>query len=121
MAFSFDFSRWSLTTLFHYKSKIKGEPVRDVRVANPYHAVAIVPGAKACEEARHLMRKRFLSADAPLLPLKNCDAAKCTCRYQHFQDRRSEPRRVTDGAIVRMNGTWQGVERRRGGRRADDV
>ncbi len=118
---AFDFSRWSLTALFHYKSRIRGEPVRAVQVANPYHAVAIIPGPRACGEAKNIARKRFLSAEAPLLPLKNCDAATCTCRYQHHEDRRGEPRRVVDGAVVRMNGQWQGVERRRVGRRAEDA
>ena len=118
---AFDFSRWSLTALFHYKSRIKGEPVRVHQVANPYHAVAVVPGARACNAAKQSARKRFLSAEAPLLPLKNCDAAACTCRYQHYEDRRGDPRRVVDGAVVRMNGTWQGVDRRRGGRRAEDA
>lgn len=121
MAFSF-LSRWSLTTLFHYKAKIKGEPVSKVRVANPYHAVGVMPGAAACAEARKLAGERFLSAEAPLLPLKECDRSACTCRYQHFSDRRQEPRRAADIQVVHMQGTWQGTDRRkRRGRRVDDL
>lgn len=119
MALSF-FSRWSLATLFHYKSKIKGEPVQAMRVTNPYHAVAIVPGQKACAAARTNAEVRFLSADAPPLPLKNCSAASCTCRYQHFKDRRGEPRRAADVRVVHMQGNWHGAERRRSGRRVND-
>jgi len=116
----FDFSRWSLTTLFHYKSKVKGEPVTEHRVTNPYHAVAIVPTSRACQAARDCANKRFLSSEAPLLPLEGCDAGECRCRYQHFSDRRDASRRAADVAVVNMSGMWTGVERRRGGRRFDD-
>lgn len=119
MALSF-LSRLSLATLFHYKSVIKGEPVKAMRVANPYHSVSVLPGQKACSAAKACAKTRFLSAEAPPVPLRNCDAAECSCRYQHFADRRSESRRTADGRIVRMQGTWRGVDRRRAGRRIDD-
>lgn len=113
-------SRWSLTTLFHYKARIRREPVKAVRVSNPYHSVTVVPGPGACAAARKCAKIRYLSADAPGLPLKECDAATCGCRYQHFKDRRSITRRAADAQIVHMQGIWRGVERRRAGRRIDD-
>jgi hypothetical protein len=119
---AFNFSRWSLGALFHYKSKVRGEPVAKHRVLNPYHAVSIATGVKACPHAKQIAGKRFLSSEAPSLPLDACDAAKCNCRYQHHPDRRTdEPRRETDIGIVRMEGTWRGINRRGGrGRRASD-
>lgn len=120
MALSF-LSRWSLATLFHYKAKIKGEPVKDVRVSNPYHAVAVVPGSRSCAAARDCSSMRFLSKDAPALPLPDCDARQCNCRYQHFSDRRGQPRRAADIRVMQMQGSWQGLERRKSrGRRLDD-
>jgi hypothetical protein len=119
MSFSF-LSRWSLATLFHYKARIKGEPVKAVRVTNPYHSVAVVPGPGACQAARRCANQRYLSAEAPVLPLKECDAATCGCHYQHFTDRRAAPRRADDARVVRMQGVWRGMERRLAGRRVDD-
>jgi hypothetical protein len=57
--------------------------------AEPYHAVAIVPGLKSCEAARQFGKMRFLSTKAPRLPLPDCHVAECACRYSHFSDRRS--------------------------------
>ena len=118
MALPFNFSRLSLTTLFHYKSKVKGEQVTAHTISNPYHAVSIMPGQGACKAARKEVESRFLSSEAPVLPLKACDAARCTCRYRHHPDRRSdEPRREEDVGITTMVGAWNGrVERRRNGR-----
>lgn len=123
MPFPFNFSRLSLTTLFHYKSKIRGEPVRSHTVSNPYHAVSIVPGQRACEVARQNTEARFLSSEAPVLPLAGCDVGRCTCRYQHHPDRRAEdPRREVDIGVVTMSGQWNGrIERRRKGRRVTDT
>ena len=65
---------------------------------NKYHAVTIAYRASACEAAKLLSQKRFLSADAPTLPLLDCDSKVCQCRYVHFDDRRSgEDRRDSFG------------------------
>lgn len=55
---------------------------------HPYHCVSIRSRADACEVAKQLADKRFLSSEAPLLPLANCTAASCRCRYAHYEDRR---------------------------------
>jgi len=60
---------------------------------NRWHAVAIVPGAGHCKAAESAKGRRFLSAEAPLLPLRECNAAACTCKYRHHDDRRGAPRR----------------------------
>jgi hypothetical protein len=61
-----------------------------------YHAVTIVAGPRACDAARRLQDQRFLSRDAPPLPLKGCSCAKCECRYEHHDDRRKTGRRARD-------------------------
>lgn len=53
-----------------------------------FHAVSLRFGTGACDSARRLHGKRFLSPDAPTLPLAHCDAEHCRCRFVHHRDRR---------------------------------
>ncbi len=116
----FNFSRWSLSTLFHFRSKVQREPVEDRHIVNPYHAVSIRPGRYPCGTVLQLQDVRFLSADAPRLPLEGCSAATCSCRYQHHDDRREYDRRRSDA--WGSGPMWRGQERRRSrGRRTTDV
>ncbi len=67
-----------------------------------YHAVSVRPGNPSCQAAVQLGRLRFLSRDAPKLPLPECTAQTCTCRYAHYADRRSGlDRRRTFENVVR--------------------
>jgi hypothetical protein len=77
-----------------------------------------MPARGSCKPAKRLRGKRFLTREAPRLPLRTCpEPANCPCRYQKFADRRSEDRRD----IVSSGRWYTGVERRRtNGRRADD-
>lgn len=86
-----------------------------------YRAVSVRAGKDACEAARSLSSDRMLSAEAPLLPLADCDRIdRCACSYQHHGDRRDGPRRQADGAPP-VAASSHGEERRRAlGRRADD-
>ena len=61
-----------------------------------FHAVTIAAGPRACEAARRLRNQRFLSRDAPPLPLKDCSCSNCECRYEHHDDRRQLGRRARD-------------------------
>ena len=66
------------------------EPVkRPGSKKSAYHAVSIRFGKTACLAARELAGRRFLSSAAPRLPLPECDAAECDCRFRHHDDRRS--------------------------------
>lgn len=117
----FNFSRWSIGTLFHFRSKVQREPVEDRHIVNPYHAVSVAPGRRPCGAALQLSGVRFLSADAPRLPLDGCNAEKCECRYLHHEDRRANnPRRRAD--VWGSGPSWMGIERRkaRGRRSIDD-
>lgn len=87
---------------------------------NAFHAVAVVPGARACQAALEATGVRFLSRQAPKLPLSGCDRTQCTCSYRHYPDRRTGPRRSADffSHQARSN---VGEERRKSrGRRSTD-
>lgn len=91
------------------------------KVANPHHAVEVVPGQHACPEARALRGRRFLSREAPVLPLAGCGSEQCTCRYEHHEDRRKGGRRARDLAVAidGYSGEEQRDETRRGRRKSD--
>lgn len=59
------------------------------RGANPFNAVSVKSYGEGCTEIEAINGKRFLSEDAPLLPLQDCSLAKCNCRYSHLTDRRT--------------------------------
>jgi hypothetical protein len=54
-----------------------------------YHAVSIKITGSACRAARELTGQRFLSTEAPALPLPDCTMAECHCRFVHHKDRRT--------------------------------
>ena len=63
----------------------------------PWHAVSIVSSATCCATAMGLLGTRFLSKEAPRLPLKSCSmGSDCRCSYQHYDDRRVSSRRAPD-------------------------
>jgi hypothetical protein len=56
-----------------------------------HRAVSISPKGQGCSAIKEIVGKRFLSKDAPLLPLPECDNRdNCDCRYSHWDDRRQE-------------------------------
>jgi hypothetical protein len=63
----------------------------------PWHAVSIFCGAACCPSALELLGTRFLSKEAPRLPLKDClMGTACHCSFRHHDDRRVSSRRVPD-------------------------
>jgi hypothetical protein len=107
-------------TLFR-KSEPATTPVVARKASSPYHAVAVVPGPRACAAAEALRDRRFLSREAPALPLPGCDCGRCQCRYEHFDDRRKGLRRAHDLAIS-IDGHVEAERRDRSkrGRRKDE-
>jgi len=61
--------------------------------SNRFHGVTIKFRADACPAVRMFESTRFLAKEAPRLPLENCTAPRCHCRYEHYDDRRTEERR----------------------------
>jgi hypothetical protein len=109
------------------ESFLRGKSAEDVPapaaqrqwISNPWHAVSIIPSARACRLVHGFANERFLSRQAPTLPLPDCTVRPCTCRYRHFQDRRTSSRR--DSELVGSRLGWAGHERRvTRGRRGTD-
>ena len=97
------------------------QPLTPKRPVRPWHAVSIVPGSQPCAAAARLLRQRFLSRDAPVLPLKACDQEACACRYDHHDDRRKGARRASELGVS-VDG-YEGNDKRGGpkrGRRKTD-
>lgn len=73
-------------------SKAKRQARRNAELTElkPYRAVAIEAGDCACAAVEDVAGKRFLvsSGEVPALPVAGCDAARCTCKYLHQDDRR---------------------------------
>ena len=67
------------------------------KLRTPWHAVSIVSSAAYCATAMGLLGTRFLSKEAPRLPLMGClMGSDCRCSYQHHEDRRVLLRRAPD-------------------------
>ena len=114
----FNLSNWFLRRRIDSEVRTSGRPMEHRRIANPYHAVSIEAGAKACSEARERDGKRYLSASAPMLPLRGCTQSTCHCRYVHHNDRRSkQDRRVN---FANPHAHKRADRRTGGGRRIND-
>lgn len=61
--------------------------------SSQFHAVSIKFSQSACETAKAMDGKRFLSSAAPRLPLPECDVLDCKCKFIHFKDRRDRENR----------------------------
>lgn len=101
--------------------QMSGRPVQVHRVTNPYHAVSIEAGPYCAETKNRYGGVRFLSKEAPPIPLPSCNRANCGCRYVHHEDRRA-------GIDRRHRDVWEpasplarrGDRRRNSGRRVTD-
>jgi hypothetical protein len=67
---------------------------RDTKhTSDKYHCVELRYRSDACDAVKLIGAKRFLSGEAPEVPVPGCNAAKCACRYVHHEDRRQGDRR----------------------------
>jgi len=65
-----------------------------------YHCVEVRAATSACEAVQQLGNIRFLSREAPVLPVSGCTMPKqCACRYAHHDDRRNDHRRNPYGQL----------------------
>lgn len=85
----FSLGSWFYRKRVHAEVRLSGRPVVSHRVVNPYHAVCIGHDSACCKKVKEFEGLRLLAAEAPKLPLPECEAPKCRCRYIHFEDRRS--------------------------------
>ena len=119
---------WVFRALFPARHKPHLEslahPPPQAANGSPYQAVSIHAYGGACEAAKSLVGTRFLTADAPLIPLEGCTAEKCHCIYRHHEDRRSgeSDRRKKHEAADELVTSAEFEDRRNArGRRAKDL
>ena len=86
-----------------------------------WHAVAIKPKGQCCDAVQTCRTARFLSGDAPRLPLPECTTSDtCTCVYKHHADRRAHPRRQDEKDGLRRSAKVGQERRLTGDRRKTD-
>ena len=117
-------SRW----LFPLADATGVTPERERRIGfdtgDPFHAVSIEPAEGCCAAVASIKVQRFLSEEAPGLPLADCASANCRCKYVHHADRRSGARDRRLGPPDRPEDIefWSQRERRHSvGRRQEDL
>jgi hypothetical protein len=89
---------------------------------SPFHSVEIRVTNDACQAAQNTNGERFLSAEAPPLPLSQCDRPdRCQCRYRHYEDRRGNSRRGAESDLPAQHDAERVEQRNLKGRRADDI
>jgi hypothetical protein len=72
----------------------KGKPTAS---SKRWHAVSVKSGSGACATAKAAANQRWLSREAPQIPLPGCTRPDtCHCTYKHHEDRRAEGRRAED-------------------------
>lgn len=87
-----------------------------------FHCVETHHHAQCCNAVKELHGIRFLSAQAPTLPVNGCDQEHCHCDYIHHDDRRIEVRRDDVGLqhdMYGQNGETEHRNPRRGRRKTD--
>ena len=78
-------------------ARTREEPAKPAAKASRWHAVSVNPGDGACKAAESGRIRRWLSREAPMLPLPGCTRPDaCRCTYQHHGDRRAGGRRAED-------------------------
>jgi hypothetical protein len=103
------------------KSKYQSHHASPPRAPSHWHAVAIKPKGQSCEAVQACRTARFLSSDAPRLPLVECSTSDtCTCVYKHHADRRAQPRRQDEKDGLRRSGKVAQERRVRHDRRNTD-
>ena len=89
-----------------------------------YHAVSIKFEKYACEAAKEMEGRRFLSSAAPRLPLPECNALECRCHFVHYKDRRAPRDRRSPFAAAGFGGgstgSYEKERRERPDRRKSD-
>jgi hypothetical protein len=87
------------------KPKSSASHALPVRASSHWHAVAIRPKGQCCDAVQACRTARFLSSDAPRLPLAECNTSDtCSCVYKHHADRRAQPRRQGEKDGLRRSG-----------------
>ena len=71
--------------------RVQAKNVRSTisRERSRYRSVSVVCESGACDAAKSIAQKRFLSSEVPLFPLADCTSSTCSCKYIRHDDRRN--------------------------------
>ena len=116
---------WIILQIRRGKTQVRNTAsITDLKSTSAYHAVSLRYSVNACDAAKALTGHRFLSREAPQLPLPACDSLNCRCKYLHHADRRSGEDRRTPfdtGTFAKYGANAAQIERRdRKDRRQED-
>ena len=115
---------WFLVRRRQATSNDKSQPAARTSSKNTaYHAVSIKFSGNACKAAREMEGQRILSSAAPRLPLPDCDAIDCGCRFAHHPDRRAKQDRRSPfgpGGLGGSTGKYAQEQRQGKDRRQSD-
>jgi hypothetical protein len=97
------------------RNKTESEKIKkpQQRIRGAYHAVAIKYSENACDAAKAMTGRRFLSTAAPRLPLPGCDYIDCRCQFAHYDDRRTGRDRRSPFAPASSSGNTGSFQRDR--------
>lgn len=116
---------WLIVRIRANKAEIEAENrPRVVDAEGAFHAVSLKYSEKACNAAKAMTGRRFLSSAAPRLPLPDCDVLECRCTFSHHKDRRSGSDRrspFTPAAYSGSTGAYERERREQRGRRESDA
>jgi len=79
---------WLIVRIRQNKAATIAESRASKKDSGTFHAVAIKYSEDACDAAKAMTGRRFLSSAAPRLPLPDCDFLECSCKFAHYDDRR---------------------------------
>ncbi len=82
----------------------------------------VVLPTSGCAAAAMCRNTKYLSKDAPRLPLAGCSHPEsCQCKYRHFEDRRSGVRRGNEVGVSSADRPKEERRKLRGRRARDKV
>lgn len=114
---------WLVMRILRSSSKSEQPPAGQLtEETSAFHAVSLQYSSNACDAAKAMTGRRFLSSAAPRLPLPECDALECRCRFAHHSDRRTGKDRRSPFSPARptgATGTFKAERRQRKDRRKD--
>lgn len=116
---------WLIIRIRRGKAEVSSDKATKLaRKKVAYHAVSISIEQNACDAAKAMTGKRFLSNAAPPLPLPECDVLECRCIFTHHVDRREKKERRSPfaafGYSTTATGTHEKERRAQKDRRDDD-